>query len=53
MPGNAVEEAEVHVETTGPLLVTVELNGASVEAPKGAGSAWDVPYDFYSDCQAP
>jgi hypothetical protein len=51
MPGNAVEETEVSVETTGPLLVTVELNEASVEAPKKSGSDWDVPFDFYSDCR--
>jgi thiamine pyrophosphokinase len=51
MPGNAVEESEVSVETTGPLLITVELNEASVEAPKKSGSEWDVPYDFYSDCR--
>jgi thiamine pyrophosphokinase len=50
-PGNAVEEAEVHVETTGPLLITVELNEASVEAPKKSGSEWDQNFDFYSDCR--
>jgi thiamine pyrophosphokinase len=51
MPGNAVEETEVYVETTGPLLVTVELNEASVEAPKKSGSEWDMNFDFYSDCR--
>jgi thiamine pyrophosphokinase len=50
-PGNAVQEAEVHVETTGPLLITVELNEASVEAPKKSGSEWDQNFDFYSDCR--
>jgi thiamine pyrophosphokinase len=49
MPGNAVEEAEVHVETTGPLLITAELNEASVKAPKKSGSEWDQNFDFYSD----
>jgi thiamine pyrophosphokinase len=51
MPGNVVEDEEVHVETTGPLLITVELNEASVEAPKKTGSDWDVPFDFYSEVQ--
>jgi thiamine pyrophosphokinase len=51
LPGNAVEEAEVHIETTGPLLITVELNEASVAAPKKSGSEWDLPFDFYSDCR--
>jgi thiamine pyrophosphokinase len=51
MPGNVVEESEVHVETTGPVLITVELNEESIEPPKKSGSEWDVPFDFYSDCR--
>ena len=51
LPALRVQSPQVHVETTGPLLITVELNEASVEAPKKSGSEWDQNFDFYSDCR--